>query len=255
MNKTYALHIGINGYDGAQLYGCVNDALSWAERTGSTNLLLDSEATRANIMKGIRDLFAQARFGDMVYVTYSGHGSRVPDRDGDEADGYDEVLVPYDWPGGRFISDDHLHALWRDRRYGVRVMFISDSCNSGTVSRLMRAGYSHARYFPSGLLTGADQLCLPAVLPRRRALGSRLAGTILLAAAQDDESAWDAQIDGRYQGAFTAAAIRALDTRPKRLKDWFSRIDLPTAAFPQSPRLGASKWQQYLDVMPKGGAR
>lgn len=254
MNKTYALHIGINDYDGAPLYGCVNDAFSWAERTGSTNLLLDSDATRANIMRGIRDLFAQARFGDMVYVTYSGHGSRVPDRDGDEADGYDEVLVPYDWQGGRHISDDHLHALWQERRYGVRVMFISDSCNSGTVSRLMRIGLGRPRYFPAGILTGDDQLDRSA-LPHRRNLGSRLAGTILLAAAQDDESAWDATIGGRPQGAFTAAAIWALDKHPRNLKHWFSMIDLPTAAFPQNPRLGASKWQQYLDVMPKGGAR
>src|SRR5512132_1850851 len=101
MTKT-ALCIGINDYPGtgSDLAGCVNDARDWAdaltERFFETELMLDAQATGEAIRDGIRRKLGGAQSGDVVVITYSGHGTWVPDDDGDEPDHRDEALCPYD---------------------------------------------------------------------------------------------------------------------------------------------------------------
>ena len=48
------------------------------------------------------------RRGDVLLVHYSGHGSNVPDNDGDEADGRDEILCPTDLDWKDPLRDDWL---------------------------------------------------------------------------------------------------------------------------------------------------
>ncbi|MEZ5628493.1 MAG: caspase family protein [Rhodocyclaceae bacterium] len=59
----------------------------------------------------------------------------MPDRSGDEADGRDEALCPHDIGDGQILLDDDLRALPDQRPAGVRVVLISDSCHSGSVTR------------------------------------------------------------------------------------------------------------------------
>src|SRR5205085_1552994 len=67
---------------------------------------------------------------------YSGHGSRVPDQNGDKADHLDSTLVPVDSrdPGGKHfdIVDDEIRELFNElARYTSNVLFILDCCHSG----------------------------------------------------------------------------------------------------------------------------
>ncbi len=68
---TKALCIGINDYPGTNndLSGCVNDAKDWAEeltrRGFAVSQLLDKEATRAAMIKGIGGLIEGAIKGDI----------------------------------------------------------------------------------------------------------------------------------------------------------------------------------------------
>jgi hypothetical protein len=65
-----------------------------------------------------------SRRGDTVVFYFAGHGSQVEDFNGDEHDGYDEVLCPYDMAphGGRnLILDDDL-GLWLQKLNGQRVL-------------------------------------------------------------------------------------------------------------------------------------
>jgi len=62
---------------------------------------------------------------------FSGHGDQVTDENGDENDNKDEALAAYD----RRIIDDELPPLWAKFRPGVRILMISDTCNSGTIFR------------------------------------------------------------------------------------------------------------------------
>eukprot|EP01034_Spumella_vulgaris_P021075 gene21075-27035_t len=102
MAKKTALCIGINNYPGTHmdLQGCVNDAQDWAAvltaRGYKTTLLLDDKATKAAMVDAMSQLIASGGKDDSLIITYSGHGTYQPDEDGDEVDGLDEALCPYD---------------------------------------------------------------------------------------------------------------------------------------------------------------
>ena len=73
--------------------------------------------------------------GDIFWITYSGHGSQVPDQNGDESDGLDETWCLYDCQ----ILDDTLFDLWSRFKEGVRIVIFSDSCHSGTIARAINS--------------------------------------------------------------------------------------------------------------------
>jgi hypothetical protein len=141
--KGTALHIGLNhvdpdhyqGWDG-ELQGCQNDARDLqaiAKRAGfDTELLTDEQASAEAVQAAIAKAATGLASGDVFLLTYSGHGSQVPDKNGDEADdGYDETWVLYD----RQLVDDELYSLWSKFEPGVRIVVLSDSCHSGTAIR------------------------------------------------------------------------------------------------------------------------
>jgi len=141
MAKGMSLHIGVNevdpghyGTDGA-LALCETDAkdmqqIAKAMKFGD-EILLTKKATRDAVTTGIKQAAAALSSGDLFLISYAGHGSQVPDTNGDESDGRDETWCLYD---GMMI-DDELKALWKTFKPGVRVLVLSDSCHSGTVSR------------------------------------------------------------------------------------------------------------------------
>lgn len=111
----------------------------------AVQVLRDRDATHDGILRAFREgLIKPAGRGDLVAIFYSGHGQRITDDNGDELDGYDEALVPYDAPtsleggyrGERHLRDDTLHRLIRKLRNKVgsegHVVVFLDSCFSGT---------------------------------------------------------------------------------------------------------------------------
>ena len=106
--KKHALLIGINSYPNLtkfeQLDGCVNDARLVGEilhnRFGFADAditrLIDEEATRDGVLGALELLYEQVGKDDIVVFHYSGHGSQMTDREGDEPDGLDETIVPHD---------------------------------------------------------------------------------------------------------------------------------------------------------------
>jgi hypothetical protein len=100
--------------------------------------------------------------GDSLVITYSGHGTFVPDASGDEPDGCDEALCPYDIGQGHALLDDEIHELFAARAAGVRIALISDSCHSGTVIRWANpdvdADAPRARFLPPSAWLPESQL-------------------------------------------------------------------------------------------------
>jgi hypothetical protein len=257
-----ALCIGINDYPGtdSDLAGCVNDASDWAaalrKRGFQVAMLRDRQATGAAIRKAIRDLLARCRPGDLALVQYSGHGSFVPDEDGDEPDGTDECLCPHDVTRKGPITDDELFELFSARPAGVKVVMISDSCHSGTVARFApirtpptTAGPSPprrtVRFLPPGVfLSRREAAPLGARRAARRASPPGRYASLLLAGCQDTEYSYDAYFEGRPNGAFTFVALRALATLKKgaTYRDWYKAIrrSLPSRQYPQTPNLYGS---------------
>ncbi|MET1044169.1 MAG: caspase family protein [Microbacteriaceae bacterium] len=135
-----SLHIGLNNVDpGAYsfhvpvLAGCINDANDMQDLARGQGFrvrqLLDAAATSTAVIDGIRSAASQLRAGDIFLLTYSGHGSQVPDVE--EDDQRSETWVLWD----RQLIDNELYALWGQFAPDVRVVVISDSCHSGTVTR------------------------------------------------------------------------------------------------------------------------
>lgn len=147
MARGISLHIGLNtvdpehynGWDG-RLAACefdANDMLAIADVHGfDSEVLLTREATADAVTDAIRRASKELTSGDFFFCTYSGHGGQVPDRNGDESpDGMDETWVLFD----RQLVDDELYSLWHGFEQGVRILVLSDSCHSGTMTRDARA--------------------------------------------------------------------------------------------------------------------
>ncbi|KAL0384461.1 UNVERIFIED_CONTAM: Metacaspase-1 [Sesamum radiatum] len=104
------------------LDGSINDVLFMkkllVERFGFPNssILVLTEKdfshipTKKNIRAALQWLVRGCQPGDSLVFHYSGHGSQVVDRDGDELDGYDECLLPVDYETEGRILDDELNA-------------------------------------------------------------------------------------------------------------------------------------------------
>ena len=94
-------------------------------------VLLSPQATVKNVVDQIAAAARDLAEGDFFLLTYSGHGSQMRDATGEETDGIDETWVLYD----RQLLDDELYALWGTFKPGVRIVVLSDSCHSGTMTR------------------------------------------------------------------------------------------------------------------------
>ena len=175
MNKKYALCVG-NNYPGtgAELYGCVNDANDWAQLLGREGyqVTVMTEAGKAGVLEALGELVARSRFGDRVVFTFSGHGTWVPDRDGDEADGRDEALVMAGLTYTDLLRDDELQTVFSGLGYGTGALVLSDSCHSGTVTRYAdrpQVPAPHALHF-MGLSPAARNRAMSSVLRSREGL-------------------------------------------------------------------------------------
>ncbi|KAI9775127.1 MAG: Ca(2+)-dependent cysteine protease [Geoglossum umbratile] len=92
-----------------------------------------SQPTKQNIIKAMQWLVKDAMPNDSLFLHFSGHGGQTPDLDGDEDDGYDEVIYPVDYKTAGHIVDDEMHLiLVKPLQPGVRLTAIFDSCHSGT---------------------------------------------------------------------------------------------------------------------------
>jgi hypothetical protein len=138
-----ALLVGINDYKGVtDLRGCVNDVLDmhfslrslFNFETREIRVLTDSRATKPNIIHRLEWLVDGAASGDFLVFHFSGHGSQIRDRDGDELeDQLDELICPYDmdWDG-TFIIDDDLNNIFKNVPEGALLEVFLDCCHSGT---------------------------------------------------------------------------------------------------------------------------
>ena len=262
-----ALCIGINNYPGTHmdLQGCVNDANDWAQtlqgRGFTVSTLLDAQATKAAMVQAMSNLINGGDSGDSLVITYSGHGTYQPDTDGDEVDGLDEALCPYDiQTGGGALIDDEIRTIFAARKAGVRLTFISDSCHSGTVNRAApsepEADAPRPRFLPMGNWmpedklprTGAGNLMTrigvsPTVVSPFVGALLKQQGDLLLSGCKEGPNnySYDAKIGGRYNGAFTYYALKTLKTLPAdaTYAKWHAEIGkyLPSASYPQSPQI------------------
>lgn len=214
---VYALVIGIDDYAHAKkLKGAVNDARDIAEAVRALDpaevvVLLDREATREAVMREWRRLAGRAGPGDLLLVTYAGHGGNEPAAFPEtEEDGLDENIQlagfrPTGPEAGERIRDDEIAGLIA-LSAGAQVVFVADSCHSGT---LMRASESPNGYRLN--LTGRlrddplPPLSAPAV--DDFTTGGR---NLFIGAVPEDEKVPEIRIGTEIRGALSHAFAAAL---------------------------------------------
>lgn len=234
-----ALFIGINEYfpEGAKesdvrqappnLNGCVNDALSMKEimqtRFGfeekNMKMLLNQEATRAQIIKEIENLIYYAKTGDVVFIFYAGHGSQVNNSLSSENDKKDETIVPADaYLGTMDIRDKDIAKLLNKLlAKGVILTVIFDSCHSGSISRDKNP--PKYRFSPGDSRDVKDD-----TIPEPPENN----GALIISAARDVEPAKEIKDEhGVAHGGFTASLIKVLlDERPtSSVQNIFNRTE------------------------------
>ena len=241
--RGISLHIGLNGvspdayggWDGP-LAACEVDATDMAAiakaKDMKPTLLLTKKATRANVLAGMRAAAKSLKAGDLFFMSYSGHGGQVPDVSGDEDDKQDETWCLFD---GQLI-DDELYFELSKFGDGVRVLVLSDSCHSGTVTRAplvpvtipgqrpklmpasvaMRTYREHQAFYDKLQLDVAKAAGKAAVDPDTAlanvSASGRLAAivksfkpaVVLISGCQDNQTS----MDGDHNGAFTEQLLR-----------------------------------------------
>ena len=265
-----AVLIGINRYriPGADLRGCVNDVKNMKRslrkyfgfRSRDIRVLTDFKATKKAMQQALASLVARARKGDVLYVHYSGHGSNVPDRNGDEADRRDEILCPSDLDWKDPLTDDWLRTTFDKLKPGVRLTVVMDCCHSGTNTRAIAPPDAPVvnRYLPSpwdimaqesgrrlrGTVKGTLRKSRRAARRRSDVLEANI-GEVLITGCRDTQTSADAFIGGSYNGALTYSLTAAIRERKGKLsnRELHARIlvKLEEQDFDQVPQLEARK--------------
>jgi hypothetical protein len=214
-----ALCVGINDYpfgEANDLRGCVNDANDWSNLLRNhfdftdVKQLLDSDATKANMLAGIKDLLAAASDGDVLVFTNASHGTYLADKDGDEPK-FDEAICPHD-TDSNLLVDDELRELFLNIPKGVRLTVISDSCHSGSVTRVAVNEFRRNRQLNPALLGN------PALTPDEMRIARKATEKfpesgmkeILLSGCKSNQTSADAYIANDYHGAMSYYAIKAI---------------------------------------------
>ncbi|MGB6300959.1 MAG: caspase family protein [Rivularia sp. (in: cyanobacteria)] len=228
-----ALLVGINDYKNgiSPLGGCVTDVLlqqkllinRFGFKEKDILLLTDAQATRQNILQAFdKHLIKQAKPGDVVVFHFSGHGSRVKDKDKDMPDGLNGTIVPVDSslpPDGGVVQDIMGHTLFL-LMYALQtenVTVVLDCCHSGGTKRgnfavRSRDGGSDflptpAEYEQQRQLLARTKLSQAEFINKRR---QNVAKGIVITAAKRDQFAIDGLFSDFSAGAFTYALTQYL---------------------------------------------
>lgn len=156
-----AFMVGISNYSSSQQFA---DEKGWNDIHGDNDVkliiptlkkqgftiqkLCNKEATAYNIRKSLKAFSTKCKSGDIVYLHFSCHGQPFEDYNGDESDGWDEALIPYDalkeyqqgkYTGENHIIDDELNGYLKTIRNSIGpkgiVYVVIDACHAGSSYR------------------------------------------------------------------------------------------------------------------------
>jgi len=243
-----ALLVGINHYKNLPFYshrlkrwitnlqGSINDVRIMREllisrygfRAEDIKVLTNEEATRESILHYFESrLVRGTREEDLVFFYFSGHGTQIPDQNGDEEDGMDETLCPYDLvPVGaanlketRAIIDDELGVMFRKVK-ARDVVVIVDACHSGSmtrsiggipVSQLEETPAYYPKYIPvelaESLVRGKS---FSSDIPRQNDIPT---DQIFISSSRENQLSLEIALDEGFRGAMSSALVEGMTRR------------------------------------------
>ncbi|KAI9707550.1 MAG: Ca(2+)-dependent cysteine protease [Candelina mexicana] len=284
--RRKALLIGINYFgQRGQLRGCINDVKNMSTYLNGNFgyaredmvILTDdqqnpmSQPTKQNILRAMHWLVKDAKPNDSLFFHYSGHGGQTEDVDGDEDDGYDEVIYPVDFRTAGHIVDDEMHRIMvQSLQPGVRLTAIFDSCHSGSALDLpyiystqgvlkepniaKEAGQgllgiisAYGRGDIGGVASTAMNFFKKATTgdeasKRAKKTKTAPADVIMWSGSKDTQTSQDASIGGEATGAMSWAFVTALKKNPQQsyVQLLNSIRDELASKYTQKPQLSCS---------------
>jgi hypothetical protein len=241
-----ALLIGIN-YIGtpSSLNGCINDINSIGDLLttkyayNSITKITDEtnqKPTRDVILASFAQFLASGVEGDVLFFSYSGHGSYTLDRNNDEKTstdettgnkitGTDEMIITSDLKG---ILDDELKSLIQTHlKKNVTLFALFDCCFSGTVLDL-KYQYLDSLENDASTINQNDT--------------ETIGNVIMLSGCSDLQTSADAFLEKKYQGAMTWSFISAIsESTTLSWKDLLLKMRdrLKQSSFTQLPQLSS----------------
>lgn len=234
MKKAFL--VGINEYmiPNANLRGCVNDTKNMYDiltniykfPADNIRVVNDLRATKQGIIDRLNWLVTDVKAGDELIFHYSGHGSQVRDRNGDELnDQLDEILCPTDLDWNDPLTDDYLAIVLKSLPVGVFFTMLCDSCHSGSMTR----GFGNPHLKDDG--KDIERFLAPPFDIASRAVSRKLKVSnmgkkqdekgkavpqnhVLISGCKDNQTSADAYINNTYQGAFSWALTSAIKSNP-----------------------------------------
>jgi hypothetical protein len=206
INNKKALLIGIN-YIGTpyELSGCINDTNMMKDFLtqhgfNSIQILTDltpTKPTKQNILNEFKNMIISAQSGDILFFHFSGHGSFTYDKNNDETDGRDEMIVSSDNQG---VLDDELRTILTNyMKREVTIIGLFDSCHSGTMLDL-KFNYLDSNNYDKYTENDKVSECNGNV--------------IMISGCMDSQTSDEAWIDNKVQGAMSWCFIESINKKP-----------------------------------------
>lgn len=203
--NRYSLHIGCN-YTGTphELRGCHNDAKDMYKffscKGYTSTILIDAagyeQPTASKIRKELTRLCKALVSGDILVISYSGHGVQQRDVDGDEKSGMDQCICPSDMASSGYIVDDEMYQMVGSAVSGSTIYAFFDCCHSGSILDL--------RYNYNPVMKNYIDVNV------RRVSNAKVC---CISGCTDMSTSADAWIDDRFCGALSWSLLRCLNTR------------------------------------------
>jgi len=258
-----ALLCGLNyiGSD-SELHGCINDITNvnkFLKTRDYTDIkvltdLTEIKPTKKNMEDSISWLVKDVKAGDTLFFHYSGHGTTVKDKSGDESDGKDSVLVPLDYEKTGPITDDWLHSnLTSILPEGVTLWVFMDCCHSGTMLDLQfniqcKSVYTKSKRIPRDIQYNSLEWSNQFAFVKENSKPTK-ADVFMFSGCWDNDTSADATIRNQPQGAFTASFLEFIALNPnystRKIIDMLKEINcrLTISGFTQRSQLSIGQIQ------------
>lgn len=182
--------------------------------------LTNEQATRDGIINGLDAFIKKIKKGDIVYIHFSTHGQPVEDgmngRAREEADGWDEAIVPYDagsryvkdgYNGSKHITDDEFNSYVSQIRAKIgpkgALYVVMDACHAGNLSK---GGLETTRGTNEGLSRSGKKYSFANAENKqhyRLTSGAKLAPTLFLEACTSKERNTEISVKGKEYGSLS----------------------------------------------------
>lgn len=201
--------------------------------------LTNKSATAIRIRKELKSFSSKCNTGDIIYLHFSCHGQPFEDLNGDEEDGWDETLIPFDarkfyskgkYEGENHITDDELYSYLNTIRKNVGpsgfVYVVIDACHAGSSYRgeedsiIVRG--TNIGFSPT------NKLFTPRIDKRgiiKIEKGANLANIYILEACRSYQVNTEIKVNGKYYGPLSFYVNKTLqNTKLNNNPSWTNKV-------------------------------